>query len=511
MRLFLQKNKQSIQIITILFISLFLNLYGNDFSIHYHADESKKVDFIIHNTQDFKHPILILHVVRLVNELFGFTDKSQIVVLGRVTTAFFGTAIVFLTYKFSKQILSTQFALGAALLTAVAPGIVIHSHYLKEDIAMTFTIFFAIYFYFKFVDKIISPGSINNQESYNDQKNLRLHVITLGLSIGLTCATKYQAIIIVFVFVVAPIFIRQLKNRIYYRGLFHALIISFPTFLLINYPIFFNIKNFVNGFLFELNHSVTGHNEISIYPLEHFFSFHLKNSLIPSLGLLPVILALCFMIYSLIRWKKSDWRNKFFIVYFFIYYLIIESSPLKPFPGFQRYVIPLIPVLSCLCMQAISYFKVFATNRLMAMGSYLVIFLVILVPSLDSIKLVYFLNRDTRAQTREMLMQISEPILAEGYTGAPNPGRSFASLDPLSEDQNICTLVASSFKYDRYLFAGKLRSQNPDIYEKEQIYLNLFEYPFVEISPAFKSFAYSNPDSTAKRVLDPPQNSKSLI
>lgn len=492
---FLNRNKHTSLLLAILIISLALNLYANDFELGYHADEPKKVNFIITNTQDFRHPIFILQVVRFVNKLFEFSSPAQIVILGRVTTAFWGTAVVFLTYKFSKQKLPERYALGAALLTAVSPGIVVHSHYLKEDIAMTFAILLSFPFFFKFSDEILSTMAIRTQPSANEY-SLAQHwrqIVLWGLSIGLACATKYQAVIIVLVYSGIPLFIPHLRKRVYLMGLFAALVIAGTTFLFINFPVFLDYETFIAGLKFELKHSLTGHNLIAIYPLEQLFSFHLRFSIIPSLTLFPVVLALSFMLYRLVKWRNTDWPDRFLIVYGIVFYAIVEASPLKPIPGFERYIVPLIPILAYMCMQAIRSIIMYAPQKVGPTLSLLLIALTIFHPTIVTIKLLYYLDKDTRAQVEEVLADSPTPIVAERYAGISQEIVSLTDLDLLGEDRQICTLVASSFTYDRYLFAGKLRAQNAEIYARYHQYLSLFEYPFVEITPSYKSFAFSNP------------------
>ena len=197
-------------------------------------------------------------------------SESQIVVLSRVITAFFGTLIVFLTYKLSRQSLSEQYALGAALLTAVSPGIVIHSHYLKEDIIFTFGILLSFLCFFNFADQIIGTASapsqqpiqIDSNESDGNEKIPWIQTALLGMSIGLVFASKYKSAIVVLIYLITPVCVPRLRRRAYYKGLFFSLIIALIVFLLINFPIFTQLKDFKNGFTYEMNHSVIGHHGI---------------------------------------------------------------------------------------------------------------------------------------------------------------------------------------------------------------------------------------------------------
>jgi hypothetical protein len=77
---------------------------------------------------------------------------------------------------------------------------------------------------------------------------------------------------------------------------------------------------------------------------------------------------------------------------------------------------------------------------------------------------------------------------------------SVAEIDLESARQRgIAFLVASSFQYERFLYGGTLANQDPGIYRLSCAYQKLFNYPYVEFTPAYRSFAFSNPTI---RVID---------
>lgn len=480
--------KAHLILLMILMVSFGLNLHGNDFQLEYHVDEPKKVTFITDGTQDFRHPILILQVVRLANSVVGLVDRQQVAVLSRITTAIFGTLLVLLTYKIARQTIPKSYALAVALLTAIAPGVVIHSHYLKEDMAFTFAIVLSLYWFFRFVERVLSA------------ENLTQHILLLGLTIGLLVSAKYKSGIVLFAFCAAPIYIAQLRSFTYYRGVFTSFVIGFFTFLLINFPILTNFETFTEGFTYELEHAFTGHNGINIYPLEQLFTFHLKHSVIPSIAILPVILAVGFILYALFRWQTIGWRDRFLVAFILIYYAILESSPLKPFPGFVRYALPLVPFLAYACIQAIWVTANRVSSQARAPFALLLTGLVLIFPFYDSLNLVYYMNRDTRATLLDMVATNDEPVAFELYAN-PNEQtvKSLIQLDLKGAHKQYCTVVASSFMYERYFFAQDLSNQDPIVPASAEIYHKLFSFPYVEIIPEHKSFAFSNP---TLRIID---------
>jgi Dolichyl-phosphate-mannose-protein mannosyltransferase len=507
--LFFKRNTHVLLLITILAISISLNLYGSDFPLGYHPDEVIKVYFIRNNTQDFKHPILILQLTRLANSLFKFESAQQVATLGRTITAFLGTLSVFLIYKISRESLAKKYALGTALLTASAPGLVIHSHYLKEDIAFTCGVLLSFLCFFGFAKRIMAIASadscqkpqIGNGEALSKPEFPWLQVSLLGLATGIAFTSKYTSSIVFFLYLIAPIYVFRLRNFFYFKGLFLSLIISLLIFLSVNFPLLLNFDTFRSGFEFELRHTLDGHNGILIHPLPQLFTFHLRYSILPSFTIFPLTLAIFFIGFCLAQWKTIDWRDRFLVVYVLIFYFIIEISPLKPFPGFIRYGLPLIPVLSYLCMKSIQLSVDFFPRRVGFLLFLILTTSVIVFPASDSVKLDYYLNRDTRGEVDGVLATQQESKIIDPYakTFGQQSGAIKAhlarltDLDLESKDQGICTVVSSNFMHDRYLFAGKLKNQDADVYTKQQLYLKLFKYPYTEIAPIYKSFAFSNP------------------
>ncbi|MFC1745172.1 hypothetical protein ACFL35_14350 [Candidatus Riflebacteria bacterium] len=75
----------------ILLFSLFLNLWNNDFPLGYHVDELKKTSYILTGRQDFKHPILMLNIIRFINLFLKVKDPQKLVEMGRTVSGIFGT------------------------------------------------------------------------------------------------------------------------------------------------------------------------------------------------------------------------------------------------------------------------------------------------------------------------------------------------------------------------------------------------------------------------------------
>ena len=121
----------------ILVLATILNHAGNGFPLELHPDEGRKVEFVLGDTQDFKHPILLLQLVRGMRWLAPTDDPQRIAVMGRRVSAWAGVAAVVCAYALFRRSLDVRFALVGALVLAVSPILVVHAHYLKEDVLLT--------------------------------------------------------------------------------------------------------------------------------------------------------------------------------------------------------------------------------------------------------------------------------------------------------------------------------------------------------------------------------------
>ena len=54
-------------------------------------------------------------------------------------------------------------------------------------------------------------------------------------------------------------------------------------------------------------------------------------------------------------------------------------------------------------------------------------------------------------------------------------------------------IVLSSFHYERYMEASDWPGQDQSVYAQAMVFAKIFEMPYIEISPKYRSFAFSNP------------------
>jgi predicted membrane-bound mannosyltransferase len=468
-----------------------INLWNQSFSLEFHADERKKVRFILENTQDFMHPTLLLQTARIVNYFLKFKEREDIAQLGRTISALAGVLIVFISYLFGKKYIGPKCKYILAISVALSPIMVIHSHYLKED--MIFTAFFLLSLYrlFAFVEK----------------PNLK-NILFLSFASGCAISAKYIACILIPIFLITPVFYKSKLKKEIYKGLVKSLIYCFIIFVIINYPLINDFKTFLKGFSYEINHVINGHETagyatngiksslIKITPLDFWFGFHLRYSLIYGMTLPIVILCLFGLIVSLFNWKKLKEVEKVLFIATTGIYFISEISPTKPFPDFMRYMIPIVPMLLyflVLAFRFINYNIIKKTYFAFAACS-------ISYSALDTFLLVHHLKKDTRNEAIAWLKESKANVKGEMYTMTENRVVSITFLDINQErEQGVDFLVASSFYYDRILVAKKLKHCPHHVASAYEQYNYLFKLPCIEFKPKHRSFAFSNPTI---RIID---------
>ncbi|MBX3440090.1 MAG: tetratricopeptide repeat protein, partial [Planctomycetaceae bacterium] len=99
-----------------------------------------------------------------------------------------------------------------------------------------------------------------------------------------------------------------------------------------------------------------------------------------------------------------------------------------------------------------------------------------------------------RHRANEWLKEHTDLVVWERFTA---PRWSVVSAGALDVDelhrQGIRYVVTSSFSHDIYQQQARLAGQPSQIYEVASGYESLFELPFIEFRPNFRSFGFSNP------------------
>ena len=284
-------------------------------------------------------------------------------------------------------------------------------------------------------------------------------------------------------------------------------LVSAFVFLAINWPLVNDPQTFRSGVLFEAEHVRAGH-DVPIGWHDYWLGFHLLHSLVPGIGVTRDDPGDRRPAAGIARWRQAPLQDRWLVAYVLAFYVVPEFSPLKPWPDFSRYMMPIVPPLLYFAWQGIEHAAALLSRR----GgdppgwSLAVLAALVLVPLYMSARLVSGLASDTRVAAAAWLERHPGTAIGEAYSGETNepPVRTVTSLDAAQlRAGKVDYLVASSFMYERFAVGARLRNKDPEIYETQARYVALFARPYVEMAPAYRTFGFSNPVIRIVDVREP--------
>jgi hypothetical protein len=194
------------------------------------------------------------------------------------------------------------------------------------------------------------------------------------------------------------------------------------------------------------------------------------------------------------RWKLEPFQNRFLAAFAVLFYVVPEMSPLKPFPDFSRYVMPVVPVLIYFAGRLVAH----AAAARPTMAAAILAGAVVAWPAYVSIRFVDEIGSDTRSRAAAWLREHNGKAVVEYYAGLAGPGQvqiEWATDLDLAEAraQGVDYIVTSSFTHGRYDFTARWPDLSNDVRTKKERYDQLFALPFEEFVPRYRTFAFSNP------------------
>jgi hypothetical protein len=268
--------------------------------------------------------------------------------------------------------------------------------------------------------------------------------------------------------------------------------VAVAVFGAINYPAVLDPGAFWNGLGFEIRHMSSGQGPVTISPLDWGFAFHLLHSLLPGLTIPIALFGVGGLVAHLLAWPRVRSTERLLVLTALLFYFSAELSPTKPFPDFMRYMLPVVPPLAVLAASAIS--RALAANRRLGRLAAVALAAAIAWSGFVSLRLVVGLTHDTRTDALAWLDEQGDPWIGELFTPADDPLPSVALVDIEEErSEGIRFVVSSSFLYEQAFIgcrSGRCDGRLKAYYDG---YQRLFSYPYTEIRPDFRTFAYSNP------------------
>lgn len=467
-----------------------------DYAFGHHPDAPKKIGFLTNNDQDFFHPVLMLQFVRLANLFASFSDPQDIMLLARQVMAGFGTAFIIAVFFLALHFVRPLVAVGCSALAGFAPMTIVHAHYVKEDMIFTFFV-------------TVSLAALCSLVDRPDRKR----AIVFGVLAGLAASSKYVGSLL-FVLAVAALVLsngRENTKAILYAAV-TTIGIGVLTFLLVNYPLITEFETFRGGITTETNHALDGH-VVKNWPNDSLWTFHLRNSLNPGMTPWALAGAIAAMGWLLVSWRRQRANAKILLIATVSYYLLIESLPLKPFPGFARYAQPLIaPMVILLAIGLTQFIKRIDRNRtageLKISASVMTVLMVLSIPAFQaSQNYARAFEQGTRAFARATLEQLDGLFASEQYsltcqnakcrsvaemTGPPHHSVRFLGERPeVIADADYGAV--SSFQYERF-FLSETLTDHPEGHKRiADTYRQLLCLPRLTIQGDLTRFAFFEP------------------
>ncbi len=457
-----------------LFAGVLLNAI--DFPLGTQPDEISKVNAILSGDNNFAHPMLMLEVVRAANWLAGLTDPQAVLELGRACGVLAGGLAVFASFVLAREVLPGAAALAAAIAVAVVPLVTVHVRLFKEDV-------FALPFVLLALAALLATLKTPTVS----------HAVMLGAAAGLAASSKYVAgIVLPFALVVLVLSGANPRLRSRFFRLDDVIVlVTVAIFALIQRPVLAAPARFETALLFNVHHAELGH-DVRLPVTLTYGLFHLRNSLAPSLGLPLLILGLLGLAAPFLA--PSERRRPLTVIAAFavLWYAVHEITPLKPFPGFARYMLPLAPLL--VILGTCTLYEI-ARRGFGSAASCVAAALVLTaaVPALyASLRINGPLAEDPRSLVPDVVLRGDARAAVDFYSQfAPVGGPVSKQTWPTAATANIS--VASSLSYERYVRFGLTPVQIERTHSRAAYYDDLFKLPYLEVTNGRPSFSFFNP------------------
>ena len=273
--------------------------------------------------------------------------QAALFLTGRWVMALMGTLTIAVVYFLGRRLYGRKAGLLGAVLYAIAPLAVVHSHFVTVDVPATLFIALALLWAARLLE----------------HKTWANYVLA-GIWTGLAAATKYNAIFVGIAPLLAHLHNREPDDCPRHRAahLFVMLVAIGFAFLIgcpgpiINWDAFWNGTYPGSGVRYELfEHSRQGHGELFLETGVGAW-YHVTVSLWFGMGALLLAMGLAGTVFACLRRTKGDWLLLAFLL---LYFGTTSLSAVR----FARYMIPLFPVL---CLFAA---RLFTTTELPRFGN----------------------------------------------------------------------------------------------------------------------------------------------
>ena len=434
-------------------------------------DEKLKVDFVIKGEENFQHPLLMLQIVRAAVLATGAVGKEGVLELGRLAAALSGGLFVFSACALARRAMGDVAALGAGLLTAVAPLTVLHAQLFKEDIFLAPWLILGLYA----LDRLIETPTWRR-------------AVLFGLAAGLAVSSKYIGVVLLALSLLPPLWV-DTDIRRYYRMVALSAVVAALVFCIVDYPLFTNPHIFAGGVKSEVDHSLSGHL-IVLYGWQSNFLFTWTANLWPGLRAPLALAGLAGALLVAMQWRASPPVLRRLLIFAVVWYLLHELPPMKPYPEGARHMTVMAAVFAVFAAYAAEWVGTRLPERSRAFALVAMIAAIAIVPAFFSYRLVMSAPDDTQLVIRRIGATLPEPVVW-AKPATTEPSRELAR--PIEEiEQWPGFIVLNELFAEQYLKALTLRGQQRIMRERAKSYEALMKRPALRVTSTAGSFAFRN-------------------
>jgi hypothetical protein len=267
--------------------------------------------------------------------------------------------------------------------------------------------------------------------------------------------------------------------------------------------------------MYEIAHATLGH-DIIIRPYSYGLAFHAVYSILPGLGVLLTFAGVLGLIQTLWLFRRNILEWRVLALFAGTFYLVPELSPLKPFPDFARYMVPLAAPMALFAGRFL-----WLVTRRIRLGARRAVALsvcsAIAAPVLyDTTLLVFHIRDDTRAAAARIVASLGAVPFRERHADSTWDASTVAAGVPEHSrhgQQEFTHYVCSSFQYDRYFHPAAFSGQPDNVASLRRQYSVLFARDHITVRPVYRSYAFSNPTIKIIPILsgDPRSSGATLV
>jgi len=249
-------------------------------------------------------------------------------------------------------------------------------------------------------------------------------------------------------------------------------------------------RQMTNGMSVEWNHVVRGHDVVIPISLTGGL-FHLRESLWPGMGTALLVLGVAGLASPFVAPPQQKIPCATVVAFVLVWYAAHEITPMRPYPGFHRYMMPIGPLI-VLNAASLVYYLMRRCNSAWAAQISAAAILIAAIPALRfSILTIYAIGNDPRLVTSTVVGKLSQRAVFDWYTSYDYS--SEVAPNALTSDE-ADIVVTSSLRYERFAQYGADPHQSLSIRMRAQYYTELLRLPHLDVTSGGPQFSFFNPE-----------------